>query len=201
MPGSNTIPIKSPSTVYINFTAEMPHILCVYGSNGVPEFFRHMDGRTPRIKFNLVVPDNYTCNVPFSIVKIVPVEIPKIPTLPPAERDRYQGEPTIVYDPEWTHSPASNFTEENLIVHGPVWKAQIPPVRLFIDLHECGHFFYVTEEYCDMYALVNFLRMGYNRSTAYYALSKVLRRSPENLNRIKQLFVTIQQATGAFSPE
>lgn len=145
--------------------------------------------------------DTYTCNVPFAIVKIVPVEIPALPSLPPPERDRYKGEPTIVYDPNWLVSPASNFTDDNLIVHGPAWMAYIPPIRLFIDLHEVGHFFYKTEEYCDEYAFVNFMRMGYNRSTAYYALAKVLKRSPQAVGRIKTIFQTIQKTTGEFSPE
>lgn len=201
MPAESSIHITSPSTVYISFPEEMPKLFVVTGSSGIVEYFRYLDGKTPRMKFNLPESDNYTTNVPVSVVKIVPVEIPPLPSLPPPERDRYRGEPRIVYEPTWTISPASNFTEENLIVHGPGWKKLIPPIRLFIDLHEVGHFFYKTEEYCDLYAFVNFMRMGFNRSTAYYALDKVLKRSPQAMNRIKTIFQTIAKSTGEFSPE
>jgi hypothetical protein len=201
MTPTTRIDISEPSTVYIRFTEEMPHTFIVRMSNGVVEYFRHLDGKTPRMKFNLVQPDTYTTSVPVEILKIVGVEIPKLPELPAPERDRYQGEPEIIYDPNWTVSPASIFTDENLIVHGPLWKEQIPPIRLFIDLHEMGHCWYVTEQYCDLYAFVNFLRMGYNRSTAYYALSKVLKSNPANISRLRNILTNIQNTSGAFSPE
>lgn len=187
-------------TVYIVFTSVMPKYFCISGKTGV-EYFRYLDGKTPRIKFNIPVPDTYTANVPVSVVKVTDIIVPDLPTLPPAERDRMQGEPEIIYDPTWTVSPASNFTEENVIIHGPAWKALIPPIRLFIDLHEIGHFFYRTEEYCDLYAYVNFMRMGYNRSTAFYSLSNVLRRNEQSMNRLKSIFSTIEKTTGEFSPE
>jgi hypothetical protein len=201
MTATTRIDITGPSTVYIKFADTMPHTFLVYMSNGVVEYFRHMDGKTPRMKFNLVRPDTYTTSVPVEVLKIVGVEIPKLPELPAPERDRYKGEPDTLYDPNWTVSPASIFTDENLIIHGPLWKAQIPPIRFFIDLHEMGHCWYVTEQYCDLYAFVNFLRMGYNRSTAFYALSKVLRSSPANIERLKNILSNIQNTSGAFSPE
>lgn len=201
MTPTTTISITEPSTIYIAFTGSMPHLFTIRMSSGVVEYFRHLDGKTPRMKFNLVRADVYTTSVPVNVVKIVPVEIPKLPDLPAPERDRYTGEPEIIYDPSWTASPASIFTDENIIVHGPQWKEQIPPIRLFIDLHELGHLFYRTEEYCDLFAFVNFMRMGYNRSTAYYALSKVLRSSPQNIQRLRNITSNIQTTTGAFSPE
>lgn len=198
----NKITIDFPSTVYIRFMTEMPKLFCcITGNTGIVEYFRYLDGRTPRMKFNLVPSADYYCNVPFEVLKIVPVEIPDLPSLPPPERDRYSGEPEVVYDASWTVSPASNFTQDNRIIVGPAWKNLIPPIRLFILLHEGGHFFYATEEHCDLYAFVNFMRMGYNKSTAYYSLAKVLRKSPSMVQRIKILFNTIQKTDGAFSPE
>jgi hypothetical protein len=193
--------VNSASTVYIAFTSEMPKLFLMIDADGDVEYFRYMDGKTPRIRFNIPVPGSYTFNCPFSLVKMVPIEVNyNLPVLPSPERDRLK-EPVIVYDPGWTISVASNFTEEGVIVHGPGWLALIKPIRLFIDLHEVGHFFYRTEQYCDLYALVNFLRMGYNRSTAFYALTKVLGRSPEAMDRIKSMFSTITKTTGEFSPE
>lgn len=200
-PNTSKLSISSPSTVYIVFTGEMPKLFLVYAGNGVVEYFRYLDGKTPRIKFNLVESGDYTCNTPCDVIKVVPVEIPKLPTLPPAERDRYKGDPEIIIDPNWTISPASNFTQDNVIVCGPKWMSLIPPVKLFILLHEGGHFFYATEEYCDLFAFVSFMRMGYNKSTAFYTLDKVLRKSPQTIDRIKTLMQTIQKTDGVFSPE
>lgn len=201
MPANTSIKIDRPSTVYISFPEIMPKSFVVTASNGDIEYFRFLDGQTPRIKFNLVVSDEYESNVPIVIVKIVGIEIPELPLLPPPERDRYQGDPQIIYDPNWTESIASCFTDQNVIVHGPKWAALIPPVQLFIDLHEMGHFFYATEEYCDLYAFVNFLRMGYNRSTAFYTLQRVLKKTPQNGARLKYLFDNLLKSTGEFSPE
>jgi hypothetical protein len=198
---SPIIEISKPSTVYLAFTGELPRLFIIWSAADCPEYFRYMDGHTPRIKFNLPVPGLYDGNVPYEIVKIVDIEIPKLPVLPKANRDRLKREPTVIYDPNWTESTASNFTEDNIIIHGPNWKKLIPPIRLFIDLHEIGHYFYQEEENCDLYAFVNFLRMGYNRSTAYYALTSVLGRQPEAVNRIRTMFQNIQKTTGEFSPQ
>lgn len=201
----NNITIAFPSTVYIRFTGEMPKLFVITDSSGEVEYFRYMDGKTPRIKFNLPIPGVYYPSVPFEISKVVNVEIPPLPVLPPASRNRYHGKwPDVVYDPSWTISPASIMTDQNLIIHGPLWQAQIPAVGLFIDLHECGHLFYAEEENCDLYAFVNFMLMGYNRSTAYYALDKVLKSTPQNIERIKTMFSTVQKYTskiaGDFDP-
>lgn len=197
-----SIKISDPSTVYIKFTGTLPAIFVLTDDYDNVEYFRYLDGHTPRIKFNVPESGNYLGNTDFEIVKIVPIEIPGIlPTLPPAERDRWTANPVIIYDENWTESPASNFTFDGVIMHGPAYAAMIKPIRIFIDLHEKGHYFYCTEEYCDLYALVNFLRMGYNRSTAYYALSKVLNRTSQGIARIDFLMKNIIQTTGEFSPQ
>lgn len=197
-----SIVINSASTVYVKFTGTLPNRFVVTDSYGEVEYFRHLDGRTPRIKFNLPDPGRYVGNTDLDIVKIVPIEIPDdLPVLPPAERDRWTLNPVIIYDENWTESPASNFTLDGVIMHGPAYAAMIRPIRIFIDLHEKGHYFYCTEEYCDLYAFVNFIRMGYNRSTAYYALSKVLHRTSQGIARMNAMMRSIIQTTGDFSPE
>jgi hypothetical protein len=157
-------------------------------------FWRHLNGKTPRIKFNIPDPGEYYFNVPVSIVKITGIEIPdNLPELPPAERNRYKGQPEIIID-ENLDDMARNFTADNVIVLGKRW-INLPswPVQLFIQLHEKWHAFYLTEEYCDMAAMIDFLRMGYNRSTAFYALDHFLTDTNVNRYRIKQLFNNIQK--------
>lgn len=191
--------VNNPSTVYIQFSG-CPRYFCVYDEKGRIYYFRFMDGKTPRIKFNIPDPGKYTGDRQFMITRIVDIELPaSYPELPPAERDRWK-DVTFVYNPELKGTPARIFTETGVIEHSPQWYSYPPPIRLFLDLHEMGHMLYKTEMYCDLYALVNFLRMGYNRSTAYYAMDKILSRSQENIDRIKFLLTQIVANGDEFKP-
>lgn len=120
-----------------------------------------------------------------------------MPRLPPAERDRVKDE-VIKFNPNLTDSPARIFTEMTpAVIETSRGFYDLPdPIKLFLLLHEKGHQFYKTEKYCDLYAFVNYLRMGYNRSMAYYSLIKILRRTKENVDRIKKMFETISKSTG-----
>lgn len=185
--------VKNPCTVYVQFKGTLPNLFTIVDEEGDYYFFRHLNGKTPRIKFNIPDPGNYTFSHPVNIVKITGIEIPdNLPTLPPAERSRYKGDPEIIINPE-LDDMARNYTNDNVIVFGKRWLALPKPIQLFIYLHEKWHFFYMTEEYCDLGALVDFLRMGYNRSTAFYALDHFLTKNSLNRHRIKQLFNNIQK--------
>jgi hypothetical protein len=184
--------VNSPSSVYIRFTEEMPKLFVIYDSSGDVHYFRYLDGSTPRIKFRMPIPGVYTCETPIEIVKIVPIEIPQAvlsPSLPPAERDRWK--PVFFKYNSDLGTVARIDTSTGLIEHGPRYKRLIKPIQVFIDEHEKAHMFYLTEEKCDLMALVNFVRMGYNESTAYYALSMVLRKTPQQMERAKELYRSI----------
>jgi hypothetical protein len=175
----------------------MPRIFLLDSvTQGEGYYFRYLDGKTPRIKFNVPDPGEYETNVPIEIVKTVSIEIPdKFPRLPPADRDRWKPLKEW-YNPEMdskTSTPIRIFTEPGIIEFGDRFLGYITPIQKFLKLHETGHLFYTSEEYCDMYALVNFIRMGYNQSTAYYALSHILSRSAANVNRLKTLLNNIQK--------
>lgn len=177
--------VNKPSTIWVHFTGEqLPKYFCLYNDKEQTYYFRFIDGRTPRIKFNVPDIGNYSGNVPFKVVKIEPIEVPEMPALPPAERNRWKPV-FMVFNPDLQGTPCRIFTETGVIEHAPVYYTYPPAMRLFLDLHEMGHLLYTTEAYCDLYALINFLRMGYNRSTAYYTLSKILTRSNENIDRLK----------------
>jgi len=126
---------------------------------------------------------------------VYPIDIPEFvrnPVLPAPERDRW----TDVY---YRYNPNlgtvarihTDGPQAGLIEHGPRYKMLIRPMQIFIDEHEKAHMFYLTEENCDIFALINFIRMGYNESTAYYTLSKVLKKSPQQMNRTKELYLSI----------
>ncbi len=185
--------VNSPCTVYIKFTGEQPKLFKLFNSKHGLYHFRYLNGKTPRIKFNIPDEGIYKGNVPFDVLKIVPIEIPDMyPELPSPERDRWK-DVSMSYNPNLYDTPVRIFTETGLIETGPKYYEYPAPIRLFLLLHEQGHLFYKTEEYCDMWALVNYLRMGYNRSMAYYALSNILKNTPHNMYRLKCAFENIQK--------
>lgn len=186
--------ISKPSTVYIHFSGPaLPNLVTVKDSDGDIYFSRVLNGHTARIKFNVPDSGQYTIEPDVRIDKIVTIELPQnLPELPPAERFFFKSEPEIIIEPELDEI-ARHYYEDGVIVVGKRWLTMPKPIRLFILLHEKWHFFYETEDYCDMAALVDFLRMGYNRSTAFYALDNYLSDTNVNRIRVKNLFNNIQK--------
>lgn len=192
--------ISKPSTVYIDFNGACPDYFCLYDSNDDVYYFRFLDGNTPSMKFNVVQSDTYHGNIDFNIVKVNGIETPgSYPALPPAERDRWKN-CDIVFNPELEGTPARIFSQPGIIEVGQDWVDLPKPMRLFLLLHEKGHLLYKTESYCDLWAFVNYLRMGYNRSMAFYALYFILGRSTEAVNRISFILFNIKDCTGEFDP-
>lgn len=211
--------INKPCTVYIAFDRQ-PDIFKLWHKKHGLYFFRHLRGLAPRIKFNICHTGVLNSNADFKIVKVVDIEIPdNLPALPPFERDAIKDF-VIVDNPELTGSPARVFTKQGRIEKGSDFYKLPKPVRVFVLLHEVGHFFYgITDavineankmsetdgrEYirkkrndseikCDLFALIRFLKMGYNRSTAFYSLKTVLSRSQDNVKRVKELLNNIEQ--------
>ena len=104
----------------------------------------------------------------------------------------------IVFNPELDENstPARIFTELGVIEIGKKFLPLPPQQKMFILLHEYGHLFYKDEHKTDIYALKNYLQLGFNPSQAFRALSEVLHRSPENLKRIEGLFKAMK--TGGY---
>jgi len=185
--------IESPCTLYIKFTEDIPKCFVFGFTDGKVQYFRYISGKVPRLKFNVPIPGDYLANVPFEVVKMVPIEIPvlSLPVLPPADRNRWTSDPEIIYNPSLQNTIARNFTDQGVIEVGPRFNDLIDPMKVFIIDHEKGHFLYSDEFNADLFALVNFVRKGYNVSTAYYTLEKYLNKSAQQVNRLKELFETI----------
>jgi hypothetical protein len=212
------IEMKQPGTVYIHFLHEQPKKFVLTNERGNVYYFRYLTNSVPRIKINIVHPGLYRGNVPFKIVKIVPLEIPQnLPELPEPERNRFKPF-NIVDNFSLQGTPARIFTHEGIIEKSREFYELPEPLRLFILLHEVGHFYYgvtekdkayaasipdgeqwlknkrdESEKKCDLFALVHYLKMGYNRSMAFYALSHVLKKSKANEQRLKSLLDNIQK--------
>lgn len=185
---------SSPSTLLIKFF-EPTDYFELRDSRGRLYYYRYLPNGTNEIKINL--PDkglyyfNNDCQIedkPLQIIDgIYYVKLPK------QERHR-EKEVTIRHNPNQTGSPAIIYTDEGIIVTGTKFLDLPIPMRIFVLLHEKGHFKYSTEKYCDLYAFVEFVKMGYNPSTAIYCLSDVLRQSPMKDERVYSLFQTMIDA-------
>jgi len=176
--------VSKPATIYVKFEGTLPRKFVLFDNKDKVYFERYLDGKTPRIKFNIPNAGVYKANVPFDVVKEVSLEIPSIDfDLPPFERDRIKDF-VIIDNPNLTNTPARIFTHEGIIEKGRSFYQYTQPMKVFFLLHEVGHFYYKTEEYCDLFALVHFLQMGYNMSTAMYALTNVLKRNQQNKDRV-----------------
>lgn len=212
--------VNKPCTVYIKFSGSLPGMFRLSHNEHGLYYFRELQGKAPRIKFNLCHPGEYTSDTPFEIVKVVPIEIPEtLPSLPSYERDEIKDF-VIVNNPNLQGSPARVFVKDGIIEKGNDFYRHPKPIRVFIMLHEIGHFYYgvtnkdlekaekmsdpdgrefikqkrnESEKKCDLFALIHYLNMGYNRSMAFYSLAKVLSRSQDNINRLKELVKNIQQ--------
>lgn len=214
------VEISKPQTVYVKFIGTLPNRFTMYHDKHGLYYFRDLQGKAPRIKFNLCHPGKYTSSTNFEIVKIVPIEIPEnLPDFPKYDRDEIKDF-TIVDNPLLQGSPARIFAKTGVIEKGKNFYKLPKPLRVFILLHEIGHFFYgVTnkdiekaekmsvfegkeflrqkrqegEKKCDAFALIHYLQMGYNRSMAFNALSTILHRSQNNIDRVKHLLNNIQK--------
>jgi len=181
--------IENNSTVYVQFPTYPSKFELIRSMNGAEEleYERHLNGRTNRIKFNVVVGGDFLTNVECKIVKVVPIEIPELDIeLPPFERDRLKNVDIIEIVRNWEleGTPARIHTASGVIELGREMYKYTKPMRVFFILHEMGHFYYTTEKFCDLFALVFFLKLGYNMSTAMYCLTKVLRHNPQNVERV-----------------
>lgn len=188
--------IVKPSTIKVKFTRPLPERVNItfYNREGDIFFFRELGGKYDEIKVNIPMPGIYEIDNGY-IDEIKPIEISPIIKniqLPEHERTPEQGIKTTFTRNDSIYSPARIFRKSGRIEKGPKWYNLPYSLRLFILLHEHGHFYYRTEWKCDLFALYHFLKMGYNESSAIYSLTRILNENnPENKDRILKLFKTL----------
>lgn len=185
--------ISEPSTVYVKGLENTDLINVYLKGLDKPYFFRLLNKKYPSIKFNLCHAGDYSMTSGI-VEKIGAIEIQKFNyKLPPHDRERmkffeFRKNPTL------TGSPARNFTKTGIIETGTKFPHYPFAVRLFILLHECGHFYYFDETNADAWAAKTFVDMGYNESTALYSLSNVLNfETKRNKDRIETMLSNVQK--------
>jgi hypothetical protein len=164
----------------------------IYDKRGRKIYRRYFGGRADNFSVNLPQAGEYYLPDNFDIRDRLPLVPCKVKfTLPEPERNRLKPF-RIEYKPDLIGTPARIFTDAGLVEIGPEFNRHEPPTKLFILLHELGHYYYKTEWKTDTFALYWYLKLGYNKSQAFYALTKVLKTSPANMERILNLFNKIK---------
>lgn len=103
--------------------------------------------------------------------------------LPPREKP-YTGQciNSVRYIPAW-HSPASINTKRGILIYNEYFSSLPFVKKVFIKEHECGHFAYNTEKYCDLYATKKIIELGFGLSQCLEILRNTLKDSPEKTER------------------
>jgi hypothetical protein len=191
--------ITKPTTVYIRFIHEQPRKFVLSNERGDVVFFRYLEPGTPRIKFNVLEPGEYTGNVHFEVLKKEQLQKPfNLPELPEPERERRKDfmvvdNFSLIGTPARIYSMGYDGNSQPVIELSRQFYDYPKAIQDFILEHEKGHLLYKTEEKADLYALVNCLKKGHNRSMCFYAISHILKKSPANVKRLKNLLNNIQQ--------
>ncbi len=194
---SSVFNVIQPTTYTITFdNGNRPKLFQVYNEEGELYYFRHLDGKTTTINVNFPEDGSFhtDADTQFTIIKSKPLERKgQEIILPKPDRNYKCTGLKIEVNPKLgtNGTPARIFPKIGVIEMSPKLMLLPYPLRLFILLHEQGHCMYSSEYSCDLYALKQYLYLGYNASMAYYAMSHILKQSPENVKRIKVMFKNV----------
>ncbi len=187
--------IEKPSTARLNFK-DAPRAFRIYSEqNNRLHFTRPNRQGFNEIFVNFPRPGVYSIEGNAK-TEILPLKKRTYPVkLPPAERTEAAAPDEIFLTENFdiTHTPARIRPKTGEVQICAGFNELPNEVRFFILLHELGHRHYKTETLCDQFALKKFLECGYNPSQAVIALTRILRNTPENLERIRNIFKLVTQ--------
>lgn len=186
----NSFVTNGKATVKIKLV-KVPVRFEVYRNNDL-FYFRDLTPAQKEIIFNIALPGNYTTNCEFTDLQILPLKVYNIKVpLPEKQKDFSHLEIKYQYNPTLQHTPARHFYKIGLVEYGNIFLNQPYPLRVFILLHEKGHTYYHNEEFADLYAVNEYLKLGYNKSTAIHALTDILKEATQNNKRVDFLLKAI----------
>lgn len=190
---SVNIGVDSPETLRVRLKDAAPGLSLYIYRNSELYYLREI-GDFDAININLKQPGNYTFSTPIEIINRQPICINcpiKREDLPQFER-KYPLPDKWEKDIEIGRSPARMFPAHGIIETGERFNGLPLEWKIYVLLHELAHSYYKTEWKADTLALFWFCKLGYNHSQALYSLSKVLKQSPENMNRIYNVYKYIK---------
>ena len=168
--------------------------LVLRNQSGQVLYFRVLAPYCTKLSINIVDAGDYYPNMDIVIESMQPLRKSyEYIKLPRAERKR--NVPISVREnPELHNTPARMFNHTGVIEVSPILKTYPPGVQYFILQHEIGHLFYQTEWKADMYALKQYLAMGYNACMALYSLTRIINATTkQNQSRIYRIYRTLKR--------
>lgn len=156
-------------------------VLSIFDKNGLP-FYERKNNST-LMKFNLPKGNYFSENVIYKLEKPV---VYLVPPVPHPEKNVEMRDLKIEVLPEQmiggkaridTLTGSVQLSEEIFSLPRPVWQ------KIFF--HEIGHHLYYTEKYCDHFADLCLLKLGYNPLQLYKGSVCSLRHNRENVERFK----------------
>lgn len=98
---------------------------------------------------------------------------------------------TVITNDPKRPSPAETDVDKGIMYLNPKFFTLPFYIQEFIKAHEEGHLYYMSEEYCDLYAVNKIMKNGGNLSPCLLALERGLRRTPNNISRTEHFFESI----------
>lgn len=169
-------------------TGGEPYILTAKDTNGQTWYWRELSDNEAIINLpshsGLIKLDTSSGNIVSTLIG--DLKPPVIPYLYEPETKRPYQLSDIVFKENYSiKSPARMFTDKPIVEWNPNLLKRYPkPIQKFIMWHEIGHNFFDDEQKADTWATITFLNEGWCLSSAIYALTKVLGKSSENINRM-----------------
>jgi hypothetical protein len=125
--------------------------------------------------------------------QIAPIEYPKI-KLPSYDKIPVLTEiKNKTYVPDW-HSPASINCKTGQMIYNSKFKSYSIAKQLFIVAHEKGHFYYNTEKFCDLFATVSILKLGFGLSQCLEVLRNTLNEGVQKKERYDYVYKMIKNS-------
>jgi hypothetical protein len=144
-----------------------------------------------KVNFNKIGTYKVASNTPDNI-NVINVEKPhqyKGFDMPNKQWDKAKEVSRVIrLDYQSNSSPAFIKTSTGVIYLNPSFFTFPAYIQEFIFEHEKGHLKYMSEHFCDLYAVNEILKRGGNLSSCILALQTALKRTPNNIQRTEQLF-------------
>ena len=151
----------------------------IYDAKRRKLFYSHTGNANGEFFFNLPRGEFLTENKLIALKEPLPVSLPKLPR--PEKENVFPRSVKIKI--EKNPNKASIWIDSHSIQVDPqIFKRTLPEI-VFILFHEAGHYLYKDESKCDLYAVHEMLKRGYNPSQCYFAIHNALGDYTSSLER------------------
>lgn len=133
-------------------------------------FYFHKGNENGRFYFNLPKGNYFTENRIEKLNVPVPVQLPE---LPPFEKNKPLPKKVKVNFLENPNKASILVDKHKMYVDPKILKLPLPAIH-FVLFHEIGHYYYQDEKNCDLFAVREMLKMGFNPSQCGVAIDNAL---------------------------